>query len=525
MNNTIHIKTIAVVSQSLSNQKIDVMNTHLEGVFTSLLLQKKLADYNIKIIHICNKNVPEIPCDASIDFATIGTFHTMGLPIEQLLREGHSSLTMAQHYQAWTNPDSSFYHSSSSYGVSFDGLAFHHFFNYVNSMQNNAPHNIDDYCLASVATKSKRFSLPNNQQNSIFSSIEYDLHCDKTALINSLESILTSTPITSLSSVVTKSKVHNMPDNQQSINTLCLDDGTELKVDFVIDCAGMASQLNNILPEVEISQYAVDKTIEILFGTFLVSTHSNVSLVRPLSNGWLKVTQYNKKCYFEVHSNKKIDQKNVFEIISDWYDTADITVYSSHQKRCFVINESWSGNLLKIGSSALSIESTIDHQLKHIIVGCEQLLAAFPDKKSMHLIQDLYNRKTQNIHILFADYYALPFLLQAHVESEYWRQSIKVSDSLEYQLNLFKKTGVLPTLEGRVIEEKQWISLLIGLGYIPQTVDPLTKRFSLAEAQKKLQHLSAFIKNSALTLPTYETFKQSLVNKNATQHVGVKHAK
>ena len=164
-------------------------------------------------------------------------------------------------------------------------------------------------------------------------------------------------------------------------------------------------------------------------------------------------------------------------------------------------------------------------QINHLVVACEQLLESFPDKQNMDLIQRLYNRKIREAFSLLQDYYMLPFLLQTNMDTEYWQASRAPSEALEYQLTLFKQTGVLPTLEQRKIPEKQWISLLIGLGCIPQNVDPLTKQYSIEEAQNKLQNLAAFIKKSAQSLPTYAAFKQNLNRKNATQDVGVKHAK
>lgn len=515
------ISNMVVISQS--NQELGGVTSisHIEGLLTSALLAQKLKHFKITISHICDEYSNQPSPLVVINKMVLEQLQQLGVPIAELIEPEIGLIAHATKYANWNKLNKEFWFSTGDYGVPFDGIHFHHYLSKLSQGTNPSKGKylqIDNYSISSIAAANGRFSLPSNNPESIMSTLDYNLVCQANQLVKLLTKQARKLGVVTHSSTI--KEVNKQANQTDIIASIRFDNDKTIKTDLIINCS------NQRLECAEQSNQQSTQSDELMCKAIGHYSHKSTTFqtgVYAIKDGWFRLTSLGNISHFELHSNSPMDEETIKQDISEFTDSP-ITIDAVYSQASVHMNAPWQGNVINFASRSFSCSSPLQCSLQHVLTDCQRLLLYFPALDNCHLLSPLYNNKFKVATNSFAFYYLLPMHLQSNYDSDFWHQYSQLTESFDYQLDLFKQTGTLPVLEEQQINSQLISALLLNMGIYPESFHITLNQYSDGEICNRLNKFASFVQKSALSMPTYLEFIAHTTSPIKKQHVGVEHA-
>lgn len=156
----------------------------------------------------------------------------------------------------------------------------------------------------------------------------------------------------------------------------------------------------------------------------------------------------------------------------------------------------WIGNMLGLGDAATAIDplfGTALHLAQDAILLALDLLPG-QDFGQAEIAE--YNRRSRAVSTRMRDFHALHHLRAAN-------KTNALPEGLARTLEQFKRRGRLPPFEGEPFETDAWLASLIGLGLMPDAIDPLTASIDPARAAHAMDALATRLVQATERVPPY----------------------
>ena len=184
---------------------------------------------------------------------------------------------------------------------------------------------------------------------------------------------------------------------------------------------------------------------------------------------------------------------------------ADVPIPPATPLPCGRRRRFWVGNCVAVGAAAGLPDplSAMGAQLIHDAV--TRLVDLFPDQEPAERLIAEYERRTSVQYERVRDFTALHFALPDREDSGFWRERrhVRLPDSLEYRLKLFRNGGRLAAFDDEVHDESDWISVLSGLGVWPQRADPLTLGMIPEQLAQRIERMRQIMRQAAEAMPAH----------------------
>jgi tryptophan halogenase len=157
---------------------------------------------------------------------------------------------------------------------------------------------------------------------------------------------------------------------------------------------------------------------------------------------------------------------------------------------------SWIKNCVAIGLSSGFLEPLESTSINIIENSVGWLLQYFPDREFCPALADEFNRLVAQRYEFVRDFIVLHYKVTKRADSEFWRYcaNMKIPDSLQHQIDLFRETGRVVVYDPDGFSVPSHISILMGLGVVPERYDPL---IDLMDLQRLQDHFSRVRERSA----------------------------
>ena len=103
------------------------------------------------------------------------------------------------------------------------------------------------------------------------------------------------------------------------------------------------------------------------------------------------------------------------------------------------------------------------------------------------------------------DFIILHYKLTKRSDSEFWRYcaAMPIPDSLQHQIELFRSAGRVTIYDPESFTEPSWVSLMLGLGLMPQSYDPFVDRIDQTQLRTHFARVRAAIAQTVEAMPDH----------------------
>jgi tryptophan halogenase len=369
----------------------------------------------------------------SNEIATVGVGEATIPPIMQFnqaigvnehafMQASKATIKLGIQFENWLKPEHNYMHAFGSIGKNFPFCDFHHF--WLKQQNNNVQ--VDnltywDYSLNYQAAKHNKFQKLKNLPNTNLPGIAYAYHFDAGLYAKFLTEHGKQQGVKHVIGTV---KQVNQNQETGFIESLLLDDETQLHGDLFIDCTGMHA----LLIEKTLSTGYEDWSHWLPCDRAMAVPSENAKTVVPYTRsiahhvGWqwqipLQHRTGNGLVYSSKHmSDEEAKQTLLENLPGKPLNEPRIIKFRTGRRR-----KVWNKNVISIGLSSgflEPLESTNIHLVQNVAT---RLLKFFPHNGISQTLVDEFNRLCKTEVEGIRDFIILHYKLNAHSDSAFWR--------------------------------------------------------------------------------------------------------
>jgi len=149
--------------------------------------------------------------------------------------------------------------------------------------------------------------------------------------------------------------------------------------------------------------------------------------------------------------------------------------------------EFWVRNCVAIGDASVSVEPLEWTNLHLVHSQIDRMIDMMPGRDCAPVELAEFNRQCAAEADRIRDFICMHYVCSRRSES-FWTDAAAVTppDSLAHTLALFAERGRLPFYEEETFSKDSWLAVLLGQGFEPQHINPLTDAISSDEAMRAL---------------------------------------
>ena len=478
-------------------KKIIVVGGDEVALLVAATLSFNLRHVEIAIVDSAHKVSSEL-VESSME--NIGAFLNLaGIEIDHFVSCTKATLNLGNRFQDWSNPAQQFTQCFGDCGVAFGGAEFHQML--VRFAKEGKPEKISDFSLTAAFVESEKVLPQGYHSGEGLPQVASGLHFSIHAFISFLVPHLKRLGVRRIAEKVTNVNVAD----DGGISSLITNTGQVITADFYVDCSGSSSQLLGESMGVDYISWQ-DTLVANRRLCAIEPAKETISLLADIvatKKGWLRRTKLKDFTALELYYRAEdyADEQARAEIKSylnsEQVKYFDVTPFLSGKRTRF-----WKKNCLAIGESAICSAHFSHSALFIAQAAVARFLDYFPSQEPVAELIDEYNRIAHNEVDRIYDYHCLHHLLLNEAHPLAINNKDLLTPELVHKLDVFQSSGRLIKYEGDNIESSQWVSLLLGMGALPDRYDPLVDNFSSEQLHQTSQLLAEHIKRVVSAMPS-----------------------
>jgi tryptophan halogenase len=435
----------------------------------------------------------------------VGLIHRLGINEQEFLRATMATFKLGIQFIGWHQRNKKFFHP---FGVIGRAIGDHDFYQcWLKARAHGDTSSLLDFSPCNVMAENGRFFPPAQARNTPIGGANYALHVDALLVSRYLRSYAEARGLERVEGKVTQ--VRRRDDG--FIRSVALADGREIQADFFIDCTGF----NGLLIGQALGVSSVDWSNYLPCDRAIVAKTASQKPLLPFtrataqSAGWSwQIPLQDRTGNGYVYSSrfcsdaaaKSTLMRSLGGVALD--DPRVIPFSTGHRK------EFWKHNCLSIGLSSGFVEPLEATSIHMIARGMDFFLRYFPDRDCDSALIREYNRRMLADYEEIRDFLVLHYSATARDDSPFWQwcSNIKLPDSLQERIELFKGQGALREGVDELFRGASWQSVFEGMGISPTVYGRRVENLGHVEIAAALTTAKAAISGMVAHLPTHEEF-------------------
>jgi len=481
-------------------RQIVILGADVTAWLAATALARRLKGHGIDILLVGKKAGNERQLLSTSPAAR--KFHRrIGIDEHALLRDGSGAYSLGTLYSDWAAPGHRYFHTFTPPGYMLHAVEFHHFANYLRHHGIHTAY--DSYSAAAHAAQLGRFTEAGSAAQP---PLACGLHLDAATYEACLRSEAEALGVRYVDAAVTSASVCAHTGHVQH---LVLETGQEVPADFVFDCGNELSSLMQDTLGIGVTDWSswlpYDRAV-----VAVEMHHEETPVYRSLArtaSGWLTRESLPGIHRHALHYSSELTREEA--AIADLVDRTGIAgatpIATQRIPRPGCLDRFWQGNCVALGNAAGCSGDFSVSGLHLAQSGVLRWLELFPDRDCDPLLADEYNRafteemqRVRDVHWLHVS--------MAHRDSPFWSAAgaVVLPESLQYRLEVFKRTGILPVYEADSVSQDAWVSLLVGMDIWPERWDPLVELRELEAIDDELRRIAVVAEGVARAMPGHD---------------------
>jgi tryptophan 7-halogenase len=451
----------------------------------------------------------------SPDIGTVGVGEATIPPIIDLLRflninEGDfvkhtkSTYKLGIRFTDWTRAGDSYWHPFGAFGAMINLRPFFHA--WQKGRASGLSMKFNDFSLCAALGDAGKFRFPDPAAQGPVSGLRYALHFDASLVAQYLRSYSERLGVTRLERTVADATLRE----DGFIDEIVFSDATRLQADLYIDCSGF----RGLLIEGALKTGYLDWT-DVLPCDRAVALPTELSTARPpyteanaRAAGWrwripLQHRVGNGYVYSSAHISDAQALDDLLSVVSG-KPTADPRFLRFVTGRRKLL---WNRNCVALGLASGFLEPLESTSIHMVMSGTYKLLEHFPNTAFAQENIDSYNNELIQEIERIRDFIVLHYLT-GRADTPLWAycQTMKLPDSLQQRIELYKRTGRIRYKAGELFTDLSWFYIFEGIGITPESYDPMMDVVSLGKLREILQAMAQSNAQAAQGVPSHDSY-------------------
>jgi tryptophan halogenase len=433
--------------------------------------------------------------------STVAFHQRMGIDERNLMRATNATFSLGTQYLNWNESGHDYFEPYGPHGSRIVLVDFHHF--YTKAKQMGSKQKFEDYAFATSVAKAGKFMHPQNNQDSLLSTLVYSYNPEPEAYQNLLKSLALQMGVMS-----TKDEVKDINTDSETgnITSVVLERGETVEGDFFIDCSGEKALLLNKTLGVDNESWSqwLPTDQKLTYSTAQFGDLKPLTTLNRTANGFLRKMQTQKHEFSEFsYSSKILSQDQALKESGFNNEDKKASEPLFHSIVPGQSKKHWYKNCVAFGTASASFPSLEVSELLMVQENVMQFIELFPDLTYSPLLAFEYNRKVELKNNNLRDYLILHFLSSKTNDSNFWKnpEQSSIPESLQNKIALFKSHGKFPYMDEEIFLTRQWASACINLGISPQNYDQFLDAFDFNNISNGYKAMMEGIKETAAQMP------------------------
>ncbi|MCJ9428809.1 tryptophan halogenase family protein [Kordiimonas marina] len=425
---------------------------------------------------------------------------------DEFLKATHGTFKLGIQFQNWNKLGDCYMHAFGSIGRGLGMLEFENY--WLKARAEGVAGSLWDYSLndtAALAGKMARFdTIPGTNMQ----GISYAFHFDATLYARFLRKRAEAKGVTR-----TEGKIVDVTlrGSDGFIESVTLENGTEIGGDLFIDCSGF----RGLLIEDALKTGYDDWTHWLPCDRAIAVPSENVSAPRPYTQsiahtaGWQwRIPLQHRTGNGHVFCSDYMSEDEATAILLSNLEgkpLADPRVlkFTTGKRRKF-----WNKNCIALGLSSGFMEPLESTSIHLIQSGLSRLLSLFPDKSFAQAEIDEYNRQADFEFERIRDFLILHYHANERTDSDFWTRcrEMDIPETLQHKIDLFRSTGRIFREHEELFTELGWFQVMIGQGITPEAYHPMADMLTRDQLKGFMGDLKTIVDRTVAQLPSQEDF-------------------
>ncbi len=490
-------------------QNLVIVGGGTGGWITASLLAKVLGK-SINITLVESEKIGIIGVGEATIPPIIAYNNAIGINESEFIKATKGTIKLGIQFENWGKKGDSYMHAFGDIGKNFPFCDFHNF--WVKSQQLGYESNFWDYSLNYQAAKHIKFDKINMIEGTNLPGISYAYHFDAALYAKFLRKFSENLGVTRI-----EGTINQVTQNETSgyIESVTLENGTEIKGDLFVDATGLHSLLIEKTLNTGFDNWSHWLPCDTAMAVPSESSERMLPYTRSIAHdsGWQwQIPLQHRTGNGLVYSSKHMTDDEAKEVLlanidGKPLDEPRVIPYHTGRRR-----KQWNKNVVSIGLSAGFFEPLESTNIHLIQTGAIRLLKFFPHNGIKEEEIAEYNRQSKTEYEKIRDFIILHYKLTQRNDTPFWRgcKHMDVPDSLSQKLELFRKSGKIFREQDELFAEIAWKQIMIGQGAIPEDYHPVVNTLADNQVTELMDNLKTIINRTVDKMPTHEDFLKNI---------------
>ena len=477
-------------------RKIVIVGGGTAGWMAAAPLAQRLGD-GCEIVLIESPDIGTI----GVGEATLPTIRyynaALGLDSTDFIRKTKATFKLGIEFKDWGHIGNRFFHGFGDFGRAIDNRSPHMHWLHLARADRNIP-SYENWSISTVMARNLRFTPPGEQAN-----YSYGYHFDAGLYAGYLREYAMQRGVARIEATI--NEVELRPDDG-FIAAVKLNDGRRIDGDLFIDCSGF----RGLLIEGALKAGYDDWSDQLPCNSALAVPCEKVEKLTPYTGSTAKAAGWQWRIPLQhrtgnghVYSNAFTTDDEAARVLLEGLDGKPLD--DPRQLR-FVTGrrrKSWLKNCVAIGLAAGFVEPLESTSISLIENAVGMLIQYFPDRDFKPGLAHEFNRYMGLRYESVRDFIIMHYKLTRRDDTEFWRYcaNMPVPDSLRHQIELFRESGRVVIYDRDGFSEPSFVSMLLGLGVVPQSDDPFVGAMDRDQLQAYMARARAGVIEAVSAMP------------------------
>ncbi len=436
--------------------------------------------------------------------------NALGVNEQEFIKATKGTIKLGIQFENWCKEGESYMHAFGDIGKDFPFCGFHHL--WVKSQQLGHDSSFWDYSLNFQAATNGKFDKVKGIEGTSLPGIAYAYHFDAALYANFLRDFSESLGVKHIEGTINHVNVN---DDTGYVDSVQLEDGSEIKGDLFVDCTGLAALLIEKTLNTGYEHWSHWLPCDRAMAVQTELTGKIVPYTRAIAHesGWQwQIPLQHRVGNGLVYASKHMSDEEAKDVLLANIDGEPLTEPRIIPYRTGRRRKQWNKNVVCIGLSAGFFEPLESTNIHLIQTGATRLLKFFPHNGIKEEEIAEYNQQSKTEYERIRDFIILHYKINERADTPFWKQCQKmdVPDSLAEKLALFKETGKVFREQEELFTEIAWKQVMIGQGAIPRDYHPFVDTLSEQQVTELMDNLKILINGTVDQMPTHDEFLHKL---------------
>ncbi|MFG6486147.1 tryptophan halogenase family protein [Roseateles sp. BYS78W] len=431
---------------------------------------------------------------------------TLQLDNAEFIRKTQASFKLGIEFKDWGHLGNRFFHGFGEFGPAIANRSS--VMHWLRLHGHGGMDNPEAWSTATVMAMRNRFVPPEGDVASAANAYSYAFHFDAGLYAAFLREYAMARGVKREEGTIVDVSVR---PGDGFVTAVTLADGRRIEGDLFIDCSGFRALLIEGVCKVGYRDWThwlpCDSAQAVPCDRVSPLTPYTTSTARSAGWQW-RIPLQHRTGNGHVYCSGYISDDEAGRVLMGNLDGAAQGEPRQLRFKTGVRKKSWDRNVVAIGLSSGFLEPLESTSIQLIMDGVGRLIELFPDRRCDRFLADEYNRRMTQQYESIRDFIVLHYKLTQRDDSEFWRYcaAMSIPDTLNHQIELFRRSGRVAILDPDSFAEPSWVSLFLGLGCWPERHDPLLAQVDAQALREHFQRLRAAISQTVDGMPDHGAF-------------------